>query len=195
MGNQSLRPQPIRRRGRPAADDSVLTVDRIVDSALSELEAGRDLSMRGLAAKLAVDPMALYHHVAHKQALLDAVLDRAFQAMDRLPRRFARLTDPLERLRALSDCYLRCVAPLPQLTRRLARGSAGPVHLRFAQLFADALGHGVKLGTSQETARDFLVDFLHGVALAGPKQAPSALRRAWPLLERALRPACEAARS
>ncbi len=191
MTSRSASTQSNRRRGRPAADDDVLTVDRIVDTALAELEAGRELSMRGLAAKLDVDPMALYHHVASKQALLEAVLDRAFQAMDRLPAKFAGMDDPLDRLRALSQCYLRCVAPVPHLTRKLARGSSSPVHLRFAQLFEAALGRDVARGSLQEAARDFLVDVLHGVALAGPKEAPLALRRAWPLLQRALSAADE----
>lgn len=180
-----------RRRGRPPADAAVLSVDRIVDAALRTLESSPgECSMRGIAATLGVDPMALYHHVDGKQALLDAVLARTFRALDRLPSRFARMPDPLDRLHALALCYLRCVAPVPQLTRQLARGPASPAHRQFDRAFEAALGCEVGPGSVQGVARDLLVDFLHGAALAGRKEAEAALRRAWPLLARALGPAC-----
>lgn len=60
-----------------------LTVERIVDAACVVIE--RDgfggLSMRRLGAELGVDPMAVYHHVANKRALLALVTTRTIAAM------------------------------------------------------------------------------------------------------------------
>ena len=41
-----------------------------------------ELSMRRLAAHLAVSPMALYNHVPHKEALLEGVVDRILGEID-----------------------------------------------------------------------------------------------------------------
>jgi AcrR family transcriptional regulator len=55
-----------------------LTPDRISDAALELIEEVglESFSMRGLAARLGVEPMSLYHHVPNKAHLLDAVLAR-----------------------------------------------------------------------------------------------------------------------
>jgi AcrR family transcriptional regulator len=60
-----------------------LTVEMIVDGALSLLE--RDgvamLSMRRLGAELGVEGMAIYHHLAGRDALLRALADRLAQPL------------------------------------------------------------------------------------------------------------------
>jgi TetR/AcrR family transcriptional regulator, tetracycline repressor protein len=60
-----------------------LTRDRIVAAALDLVDdAGLDgLSMRKLAARLGVDPMALYRHIADKQALLGALCDHLIEGL------------------------------------------------------------------------------------------------------------------
>lgn len=181
-------PTPSRRKGRPTAEAPLLDIDRIVDAATQALQSGRgDFSMRGLAATLGVDPMALYHHVPSKQALLDAVVAQALQRLDGLPKRWAHLPDRFERLYLLSEAYLRCVAPLPQLTRQLARGPAGLAHVRFAALFNAAMGVPVEEGSVLAQVRDLLVDYLHGAALAGSKVGARSLQASWPLLMQGLR--------
>lgn len=181
-------PTPSRRKGRPTAGAPLLDIDRIVDAATQALQSGRgDFSMRGLAATLGVDPMALYHHVPNKQALLDAVVAKAFQRLDGLPKRWAHLPDRFERLYLLSEAYLRCVAPLPQLTRQLARGPASLAHVRFAALFNAAMGVPVEEGSVLAQVRDLLVDYLHGAALAGSKVGARSLQASWPLLMQGLR--------
>ncbi len=178
-----------RRRGRPTAETAALDAERIVEAAFAALESGGDFSMRGVAAALGVDPMALYHHVPGKQALLDAVLTRAFRALDRLPGRFARMPERRDRLHALAVGYLQCIAPFPQLSRQLARGPESLAHRRFERLYAAALGGPVHDGSVQQAARDLLVDYLHGAALAGRRHGQKALRVAWPLLVQAIDPA------
>ncbi len=54
-----------------------LTIARIVGAATELLDTGDgvELSMRSLAAKLGVDPMAIYRHLPNKQAVIQAVLE------------------------------------------------------------------------------------------------------------------------
>jgi predicted RNase H-like nuclease len=57
-----------------------LSRTRVVDEAvrLADEEGLVALSMRALAARLGVEAMSLYHHVAGKEALLDAMVDAVF---------------------------------------------------------------------------------------------------------------------
>lgn len=61
-----------------------LTHDRILDAAIAV--ADRDgltaLSMRNVGKELGVEAMSLYHHLAGKEALLDAVVERIFAAIE-----------------------------------------------------------------------------------------------------------------
>ncbi|MEM9515996.1 MAG: TetR/AcrR family transcriptional regulator [Actinomycetota bacterium] len=56
----------------PPAPRQLLDVDRIVDAACAIIERNglAGLSMRKLGRELGVDPMAIYHHVPNKTALL-----------------------------------------------------------------------------------------------------------------------------
>jgi AcrR family transcriptional regulator len=77
-----------------------LTRDVILDAAESVAAEGFDaLTMRAVAARLGAAPMALYNHVATKDALVDALLDRVLSRFEPAPptddpsedlRRFAR---------------------------------------------------------------------------------------------------------
>lgn len=60
-----------------------LTRDRILDEAvrLVEQEGPRALSMRRLGERLGVAGMALYRHVANREALMDSLVDRIVDAM------------------------------------------------------------------------------------------------------------------
>ncbi len=57
-----------------------LSRTRVVDEAmhLADEEGLAALSMRALAGRLGVEAMSLYHHVAGKEALLDAMVDTVF---------------------------------------------------------------------------------------------------------------------
>ena len=57
-----------------------LSRDLVVDSALRfiDLYGAQGLSMRKLAQDLGVEAMSLYHHVANKDAILDALVDAVF---------------------------------------------------------------------------------------------------------------------
>jgi AcrR family transcriptional regulator len=74
------------KRGRPAGGKSVLTRERIVAEAVAMVEeAGLGaVTMRGLARRLGVDAMSLYHHVDNRDALLDRITELVLSGM-RLP--------------------------------------------------------------------------------------------------------------
>ncbi len=57
-----------------------LTRDRVVRGAMAVADAGGlgSLTIRSLAQELGVRPMSLYHHVANKDEILDAVVDVVF---------------------------------------------------------------------------------------------------------------------
>ncbi len=61
-----------------------LTLDQIVDAAiaLADEHGLTGLSMRKLAEQLGVEAMSLYHHLANKDALLDAMVDAVFAEID-----------------------------------------------------------------------------------------------------------------
>lgn len=71
-------------QGRPASRGS-LTLERIVAEAMSLADGAgvAGLTMRGLGQRLGVEGMALYHHVANKEALLDALVDEVFREIAR----------------------------------------------------------------------------------------------------------------
>ncbi|MEZ5381971.1 MAG: TetR/AcrR family transcriptional regulator [Microthrixaceae bacterium] len=62
----------------PATSRTPLTLDRIVDAAIEliEAEGPEGLSMRRLAERLGSSTMATYHHVADRQALMEAIAQR-----------------------------------------------------------------------------------------------------------------------
>ncbi len=72
-----------RRTGRPKSGEEPLTRGRILDAALSLVDEGgiEALSMRRLAKELGVDPMAIYHHLPNKRALLSALIGEVFSEM------------------------------------------------------------------------------------------------------------------
>lgn len=74
-------PPAARQRGRPALHRTTpLERDDILDCALAIVQKeGREaVSMRRLANELGVTPMALYHHLPDKPALMNALVDRVW---------------------------------------------------------------------------------------------------------------------
>jgi TetR/AcrR family tetracycline transcriptional repressor len=72
-----------RRAGRPRAGEEPLTRKRILEAALSlvDEEGIGAVSMRRLAKELGIDPMAIYHHLPNKRALLSALIEEVFSKM------------------------------------------------------------------------------------------------------------------
>ncbi|HEX8496524.1 MAG TPA: TetR/AcrR family transcriptional regulator [Actinomycetales bacterium] len=63
---------------------STLSRERVLDGALAVADAGgiAALTIRSLAQHLGVGPMAVYHYVATKDEILDALVDRVFGEID-----------------------------------------------------------------------------------------------------------------
>ncbi len=61
-----------------------LSRERIVEAAIAMLDQGgkAHFSMRKLAGAMGVDPMALYHHVPNRQALMNGVVDQVIGECD-----------------------------------------------------------------------------------------------------------------
>lgn len=72
-----------RRAAHPSARRA-LSAERVVDAAVRVADQGglARVSMRNVAAELGVEAMSLYHHVANKEALLDALADWVFTRID-----------------------------------------------------------------------------------------------------------------
>lgn len=73
----------------PRNRKSPLTREEILKAALdlADAEGLSGLTMRGVAEKVGVEAMSLYHHVPNKDALLDGVVETVFRQM--------RVPDPL----------------------------------------------------------------------------------------------------
>lgn len=71
-------------RRTPAPDGTGLSTERVVAEALriADRDGVERLSMRGLAAALDAGAMSLYHYVANKEELLDAMIDVVFDEIE-----------------------------------------------------------------------------------------------------------------
>jgi AcrR family transcriptional regulator len=84
-----------------------MTKDRILSAAKLVLESeGIDgLTIRRVAQRAELSPMALYRHFAGKDALLNALMEDGLAAWEKIVRGI-RARDPLEWLEALGEAYL-----------------------------------------------------------------------------------------
>ncbi len=84
-----------------------MTKDRIVSAARAVLEAEgiEGLTIRRVAQRAELSPMALYRHFADKDALLDALMQDGLAAWESIVRRIGA-RDPMDWLAALGEAYL-----------------------------------------------------------------------------------------
>lgn len=153
--------------GRPKISDPALTREAILQTALHiiDTEGVAACSMRRVASDLGVDPMALYHHVANKQALLSGVVELAFAD-------FAINARPTEswqaQVRAFAHAYYQLTRDHTHLTLYMVtdtQASAGGVLKASEQLYAALAQAGLSPAQIVQAA-DVLVDYLNGFALA-----------------------------
>jgi AcrR family transcriptional regulator len=104
-----------------------LNRDRVVRAAVELADDGGfdALSMRKLAEKLGVVPMALYKHVADKDDLLDLMIDRVFAEVE-VPANCDWRTAMSERAATMRAALLRH----PWAVGRMETGTPGPANLR-----------------------------------------------------------------
>ena len=155
-----------------------VTRERLFNTAIAVADAGGlgSLTMRSLAQELGVKPMALYHHVANKEEILDGIVDIVFSEIE-LPEAGGNWRPEMRR-RAISARRVLRRHPwaIPLLQSRTA---PGPATLRHHNSIIGSLRGG---GFSVEmTAHAYTVidSYVFGFALSeaslpinGPETVP-----------------------
>lgn len=93
------------------------TADRILHAAraLFEREGADGVSMRRVAEKVGLTPMAIYRHFPNRDALLQRICDDSFDEIARHWSARNRGGDPLTRIVALQELYLDYALAYPHL--------------------------------------------------------------------------------
>lgn len=152
-----------KKRGRPAAKQSQLSAESILDTAKSLMKKdGKVPSIRSLATQLNVDPMAIYHYFKNKNALLEALTTSLVEEIYQ-----PQVNEDWQgELKKLCVSYIELLREYNGLLQTmLSMTSHGP-----AQVFTERYQIIVQpLGLSREVEKDcldLLADYLHGFALS-----------------------------
>lgn len=154
-----------RRTGRPKAGEEALTRERILEAALrlADDEGMGALSMRRLGRMLEVDPMAIYHHLPNKEALVSGVVEQVFSEMRVSP---VEERTWQERVRDFAVAYRNLALAHPHLVRELVSGAAASATLRAGEPLYAALEAAKFSPRMVVRAADLVVDYVNGFALA-----------------------------
>jgi len=152
-----------RARGRPAQGNELQRAD-IIHAALELMnESGEvGLTMRALASRLGVSPMALYRHVEDKAGLIRALSDHVYAGvLKEVPHQ----ANAISVIRTLLSRYHEAVSHHPQLTLAIFANpeALAGVTAQLTELLATCLE---QVATSPLLWRDVLIDHAHGSALA-----------------------------
>ena len=146
--------------------------DALIAAALDILEADglAALSLRAVARRAGVSPAAPYHHFPDKQALLDAVAERGFDALTAaMTQRMDQLSGSAARLDASGTGYVAFAVANPAL---------------FGLMFSH-VGHNPAAGRSLDLARQRAYAVLQQAAAASSpaaKASPEQCLRLWALV-------------
>ena len=155
-----------RKQGRPKIGHEALTRERILVTALELVDKdGIDaLSMRRLASELGVDPMALYHHLPGKRAVVAGLVELVFREFQVPPAESMAWQD---RVRAVAAAYRALVRSHPNFVLYLAAdreasalGALEGSEALYAALEAAGLPPRLIL-----LAADLVVDYVNGYVL------------------------------
>lgn len=152
------------REQRQAGSDAGLSKQRVVAEAirLADREGVDGLSMRRLAGSLGAGAMSLYHYVASKDELLDAMIDIVFEEIE-LP---SKDTDWQSAMRRRADSGRQVLARHPWAIGLMeSRTSPGPANLRQHEAVIACLrkaGFSVVMATH---ANWLLDSYVYGYAL------------------------------
>ena len=152
------------RRQRQVASEVGLSRQRLVVEAirLADREGVAGLSMRRLASTFGAGAMSLYHYVASKEELLDAMIDVVFEEIELPPQE----TDWQSAMRRRSVSARQVLARHPWAIGLMeSRTSPGPAHLRHREAVTACLrraGFSVLMATHANWLLDV---YLYGFAL------------------------------
>ncbi|BBZ29939.1 TetR family transcriptional regulator [Mycolicibacterium madagascariense] len=123
----TVEPMKRRRAARGCGDhlrDEIL--DATTDLLLTTGHA-KAVSIRAVAQRVGVTPPSIYLHFADKDALLDAVCARYFEALDAVMQQMVRdQPTTMDRLRAQGLAYIRFARQNPELYRIATMGEGRP---------------------------------------------------------------------
>jgi len=144
---------------RPAQLDRMMVLTAALE--LADESGLGELSMRAVARRLGVTPMALYRHVGEKQALLDGLVEMLLVELP-LPRAGAGWRDQLGQMAAaLRDTARRHPSVFPLL---LMRPAVTPAALRARAAVDDALREAGVPEPEVRRAERMLTTFVIGFA-------------------------------
>ncbi|OLT22865.1 hypothetical protein BJF78_33050 [Pseudonocardia sp. CNS-139] len=164
-------PGPPRRRGA-----GLLDLPSIVDAALAiaRTDGMPGLTMRRVADELGCSPMALYRHVADRQALVLAMLD-TLAARIAIP---PPVPDPRAEISALLHAVHTAVRGEPWVVHALVQdGLASPRILPVIDRIFAALARAGLHGTAALSAHTLLWEFAYGELLTSHHNRPDAWNR------------------
>lgn len=149
---------------RQVASEAGLSKQRVVAEAvrLADGEGVEGLSMRRLAGELGAGAMSLYHYVAGKEELLDAMIDVVFGEIELPPEG----TDWQAAMRKRSVSAREVLARHPWAIGLMeSRTSPGPAHLRHREAVTACL-RKAGFSVSMATHAHWLLDgYVYGFAL------------------------------
>lgn len=158
-----------RRAGRPRAGQEALTRGRILDAALRlvDEEGMGALSMRRLAGELGVDPMAIYHHLPGKKAVLSGLVEKVFSGM-RVPGETGGEGGWKGRVRAWARTFRGVVLAHPNLVAYIVSTpeAAASATLESTEELYAAFEEAGMAPVEILRATDLVVDYVNGFALA-----------------------------
>lgn len=149
---------------RAGASEAGLSKARVVAEAvrLADREGVDGLSMRRLAGVLDAGAMSLYHYVASKEVLLDAMVDTVFDEIALPPAGDAWQSAIRVRCRSARDVLIRHPWAIPLME---SRTSPGPANLRHHEAVMACL-RGAGFSVTMATHANWLIDsYLYGFAL------------------------------
>jgi AcrR family transcriptional regulator len=152
------------REHRQVASDAGLNKQRVVAEAvrLADREGVNGLSMRRLAGALGAGAMSLYHYVANKEELLDAMIDLVFEEIELPPQEVDWQSAMRQRAVSARDVLRRHPWAIGLLE---SRTSPGPANLRHHEAVTACLrraGFSVVMATH---ANWLLDSYVYGFAL------------------------------
>jgi AcrR family transcriptional regulator len=146
--------------------------ERIAEAALAilEREGAQAVSMRRIAQEVGVTPMAIYHHYANREALLQALVWREMDGLNaRVERRATPMGEPADFIRAadtfiayalerphMFDYIYSAHRPRPVRYPEDIRAGKSPAMTALAEQVAEAMARGeLRQGDAWEVALQF----------------------------------------
>ena len=152
------------REQRQVASDAGLSKQRLVVEAvrLADLEGVDGLSMRRLAGALGAGAMSLYHYVASKDELLDAMIDVVFEEIELPPEE----ADWQSAMRRVAISTRQVLARHPWAIGLMeSRTTPGPANLRHREAFTACLRRAGFSALTATHANWLLNSYVYGYAL------------------------------